>query len=237
MFQPQPKLVELDSSRLDEQDGSAVSPRGSGKGLFRKLSCWREDRVALHALNVAGDPNLVLNFPGVGGRYWSVLTRHPNRLVLSTDESLDHPAGPHSGHVVEAAERICVLHPPGTEPVSAMAIELGENSVDSIFCMRLLQQITTTEQRMKLLQEFHRITRDTLIISLWVDGNYQAWRRKRQERRRVIEGSSEPRSKRVVLPRERIEEEFRSVGFNILTHFDLLPGYAMSRIYVLRKST
>ncbi|MCY1364680.1 hypothetical protein D9M69_514950 [compost metagenome] len=187
-------------------------------------------------MSVAGDPNLVLNFPGVGGRYWSVLTRHPNRIVLSTDGSLDHPAGPHSGHVVEVAERICVLHPSSTEPASAMAIELGENSVDSIFCMRLLQQITTTDQRMKLLREFHRITRDTLIISLWVDGNYQAWRRKRLERRRVMEGGSEPRSRRVVLPRERIEEEFRSVGFHILTHFDLLPGYAMWRIYVLRKA-
>ena len=66
-----------------------------------------------------------------------------------------------------------------TEPASTMAIELGENSVDSIFCMRLLQQVTATDRRMKFLRELHRITRDTLIISLWVDGNFQAWRRQR----------------------------------------------------------
>jgi len=73
------------------------------------------------------------------------------------------------------------------------------------------------------------VTRDTVIVSLWVDGNYKAWRRNRLEKRR---GAGE---NRFVVRREQIESEFREAGFQILGHRDFLPGYAMWRTYVLRK--
>ena len=97
--------------------------------------------------------------------------------------------------------------------------------------LRLLQELADREE------DVHRITRDTLIASLWVDGNYQAWRRKRMEQRRNPNGLGGRRPGRFVVPRAQIEREFHSVGFDILSHLDLLPGFAMWRVYVLRKTS
>jgi hypothetical protein len=38
-----------------------------------------------------------------------------------------------------------------------------------------------------------------------------------------------------VVCREEIESEFLDAGFRIVSHHDFLPGYAMWRVYVLRK--
>ncbi len=41
---------------------------------------------------------------------------------------------------------------------------------------------------------------------------------------------------RFVIPREVAEHEFREAGFNIKSHIDFLPKYAMWRTYVLEKN-
>lgn len=184
--------------------------------------------MARHAMRIAGEPNLVLDLPCGTGRFWPTLTRHPNRLVLAADDPATPVFRSPAGQSIEVAERICLLHTP------AFAIELGENAVDAIFCMRLLQRLDGAE-RLDVLREFHRVTRDTLIVSLWVEGNYQAWRRKRREQRRTADGHSARRPRRFVVSREQIESEFHSIGFDILSHLDLLPGFAMGRVYILRK--
>ncbi|MFZ6044879.1 class I SAM-dependent methyltransferase [Pseudomonas sp. CR3202] len=231
MPQPRPKPFELDSSGAHDRERCAPQPNQSGAGLASRLSAWREERVARHALRIAGEPNLVLDLPCGNGRYWPMLTRHPNRLVLAADDPADSLARPRSTQGVEIAERICVLRTP------SFSIDLGANAVDAIFCMRFLHRLEGAERRLEVLREFHRVTRDTLIVSLWVDGNYQAWRRKRLERHRESSGPAGRRPGRFVVPRGQIEKEFRSVGFNILSHLDLLPGVAMWRVYVLRKAS
>ncbi|WP_271412086.1 class I SAM-dependent methyltransferase [Pseudomonas sp. Q1-7] len=231
MPQPRPKPFALDSSGAPDRERNESPSNGGGPALATRLTVWREDRVARQALRIAGEPNLVLDLPCGNGRYWPMLTRHPNRLVLAADDPADSLARPRSTHGVEIAERICVLHTP------RFAIDLGENAVDAIFCMRFLHRLESTQQRLDVLREFHRVTRDTLIISLWVDGNYQAWRRKRVDRRRATAAPSGRKPSRFVVPREQIEDEFNSVGFNILSHLDLLPGFAMWRVYVLRKTS
>ncbi|MDH4557294.1 class I SAM-dependent methyltransferase [Pseudomonas sp. BN417] len=228
MPQPRPKPFELDSARATYRERSETQPHPRSASVGSRLAAWREERMALQALRIAGEPNLMLDLCG-SGRFWPLLTRHPNRLVLAADDPAGQLAQPHSAKPAEMAERICVL------PISAGAIDLGENAVDSIFCMGLLQRIETVDRRLSMLREFHRVSRDTLILSLWVDGNYQAWRRKRSERRRAPIDPAGRQRTRCAVSREQIEAEFRSVGFNILSHLDLLPGIAMLRVYVLRK--
>ena len=75
----------------------------------------------------------------------------------------------------------------------------------------------------------------SVIVSLWVDGNYKAWKRRRLEERRAAEGRATQNQNRFVVPRAVIEGEFRQAGFEIIGHLDFLPGYAMWRTYVLRK--
>jgi len=114
---------------------------------------------------------------------------------------------------------------------SGFNINLRNDYVDSIFCMRLLHHIVKKEHRMTLLKEFHRVTKDTVCLSLWVDGNYKAWKRKRLERKRDRKGYKN----RFVADSREIEAEFRDAGFDILGAVDFVKYYSMWRIYVLRK--
>lgn len=59
-----------------------------------------------------------------------------------------------------------------------------------------------------------------------MDGNYRAWRR-----RRLGRGDRD----RHVARRSEVEAEFRQAGFEIIGHQDVLPGWAMWRVYTLRK--
>lgn len=110
---------------------------------------------------------------------------------------------------------------------SCFAIELSENAVDCILCLGLLHRLANGAQRLAVLRELHRVTRDTLIAALWGDGNYQAWRRRRSKAGMSL---GQPVAKAVV------EEEFRRVGFRILSRLDAIPGFTMGRLYVLRKN-
>lgn len=198
-------------------------------GLARRLSHWRDEQLARHALKLAGEPNLVLDLPCGAGRFWSLLAKQPNRVILAADNSADMLAIATAGQPADVVARVKPFQ------TSAFAIDLGDNAVDSIFCMRLLHHIAEPEHRLAMLREMYRVTRDTLIVSLWVDGNYKSWKRRRLEARRAAQNCTTSNQNRFVIARSTIEAEFKQVGFDILGHQDFLPGYAMWRVYVLRK--
>jgi|SRR5471030_104698 len=202
------------------------------QGLTRRLRHWRDEQLARHALKVAGEPGLVLDLPSGAGRFWPVLAEHSNRVILAADHSPAMLAAAESRYSDDMLKRIKMLQ------TSAFSIDLSANAVDCIFCMRLFYHVADSQQRLAILREFHRVTRDTVIIALWVDGNIKAWRRKRLERyRESSAGSAGPRHNRFVVSKTTIETEFDSAGFKILGHHDFLPGYAMWRVYVLRKNS
>lgn len=199
-------------------------------GLSRKLSHYRDQQLARRALTLAGEPDLVLDLPCGAGRFWSTLAEQPNRIILAADNSADMLSTALASQPKHITERV------RTFQTSAFAIDLPDNSVDNIFCMRLLHHIEQPEHRLALLKEFHRTTRDSVIISLWVDGNYKAWRRKVLEKQRLQEDPCYKSSNRFVISRKTVEQEFIQAGFSIQNHLDFLPGYSMWRVYVLRKN-
>jgi len=199
------------------------------QGLARRLSLWRDAQLARHALRDAGEPGLVLDLPAGSGRFWPVLAEHSNRVILAADPSTDMLAVAQSQSSVKVRERI------RTFQSSVFSIGLSANAVDCIFCMRQFHHVADSDRRMEILQEFHRVTRDTAIVALWVDGNLKAWRRKRQQRFRLAQGLVELPRNRFVVSRSTIETEFANAGFAIVDHHDFLPGYAMWRVYILRK--
>lgn len=198
-------------------------------GLARKLSNYRDQQLARRALALADEPNLVLDLPCGAGRFWSTLAEQPNRIILAADNSADMLATAMASQPQHITEHVRTLQ------TSAFAIDLPNNSVDSIFCMRLLHHIQQPEHRLALLKEFYRTTRDSVIISLWVDGNYKAWRRKKLEKKRAQRGQVQKNSNRFVISQKTVEKEFTQAGFSIQTHLDFLPSYSMWRVYVLRK--
>lgn len=197
--------------------------------LRRRLSNLRDQQLARRALALAGEPRCVLDLPCGAGRFWETLGEEPTRQIIAADNS---PA------MIKVAlencrpallERIRPLH------TSAFAIDLPTQSVDSIFCMRLLHHIGDAAHRAIMLREFHRVARESVILSLWVDGNYMAWRRERQEALRRQQSDSGFRN-RFVLPAAAVEAEFADTGFTVAGRLDFLPLHSMWRVYVLRRN-
>lgn len=197
-------------------------------GLRRRLSDRRDQQLARRALALAGEPRCVLDLPCGAGRFWPTLAENAEREIVAADNSpamlevaLQH-APP------ELRGRLRPLH------TSAFAIDLPAASVDCVFCMRLLHHVGDPVHRLAMLREFRRVSRDSVIVSLWVDGNYMAWRRARQEAGRRRRGRNGYQN-RFVLPQSTVEAEFAEAGFDIVDKLDFLPLHSMWRVYVLRR--
>ncbi|TDK54034.1 class I SAM-dependent methyltransferase [Pseudomonas moraviensis] len=217
--------IKLDfSEKYDDQHAQRYL-RKHQESLGRRLSHWRDEQLGRKALALAGDPGLVLDLPCGAGRFWPMLAEKPNRVIIGADNSESMIKTALQGQPAEVVKRVQPLH------TSAFDIALPDNSVDSIFCMRLLHHIGEAEHRRVILREFERVTRDSVIVSLWVDGNFKAWKRKRAERDRP----SHDYQNRFLIPAATIEKEFEQAGFRIQEQLDFIPLYAMWRVYVLRK--
>ena len=195
------------------------------RALARGLTAWREVHLLRNALDLAGQPNSILDLPCGTGRLWPLLLEKSNRMLIGADDCAD---------MLAVAQ---TTYPTGRQfrylQTSAFAIDLPDSAVDCIFCVRLFPLVRSTVHRQQILREFHRVTRDTLILSLWVDGNVQNWRRQAAARREQPAGSI-PASRQVV-DKKQIEAEFATTGFDMLGSLDFLPLFQMARTYVLRK--
>lgn len=223
------ETIDLAFSRKYNQEHSRAYWQKHRTSLARRLSHRREEQMLRKALDLAGQPNSVLDLPCGAGRFWPLLCEKPNRLIIAADNSPDMLKVAWETAPESLKTNIKCLQ------TSAFAIDLPECAVDCIFCVRLLHHVGRAEDRAVMLREFHRVTRDTVILSLWVDGNYKAWRRRMLERKRERRGDRGPQN-RFVIPRSQIESEFRTAGFKILGHFDFFPFYQMWRFYVLRRT-
>ncbi|MEE4092338.1 class I SAM-dependent methyltransferase [Pseudomonas viridiflava] len=197
--------------------------------LARRISHLRDEHMVRKALKRAGEPGLVLDIPCGAGRFWPLLAEKKSRIIIGADQSAD---------ILSTA---CRLQDPDivrrVKPLqtSALNISLPNSSVDTIFSMRTLHQTDEAEQRMTMLTEFHRVTRETVILSQWVGGHYTAWSSKRQDAERETPDPQGDDQNRSVLHHSVAESEFISAGFIIESRIDFIPLCAMWRVYVLSK--
>ncbi|WP_457673728.1 class I SAM-dependent methyltransferase [Thiolapillus sp.] len=202
------------------------------ESLSRRLSDWREKQIARKVLEMAGNPRSVLDLPCGAGRFWPVLAEDPGRRLLAADYSEAMLETARKYQPAELVERFHIFQ------TSAFDIDLDDEAVEHVFCMRLMHHIGEAADRMKILREFHRVTSDSVSLSLWVDGNYKGWRRRRLEAQRAS-GKKEFKRKfqdRFVQSPAVLEKEFAEAGFDVLGKVDFLPGYSHWRTYVLRKT-
>ncbi|QCY14343.1 class I SAM-dependent methyltransferase [Pseudomonas sp. MPC6] len=217
--------ITLDFSEKYDDQHAQHYLRKHQAGLARRLSHSRDEQMARRALKLVGQPGLVLDLPCGAGRFWPLLAEKANRAIIGADNSESMIKLALQAQPADVVKRVQPLH------TSAFDIALPNNAVDSIFCMRLLHHIGEAEHRLAILREFERVTRDSVILSVWVDGNFKAWKRKRLEGTR----GQVSYQNRFVLPAATVEKEFEQVGFRIQQRLDFLPLYAMWRVYVLRK--
>lgn len=220
-----PSTVELEFARRHAREHARACLEKCPDSLARRLALAREKQWVRQALKLAGEPGLVLDLPCGAGRFWPVLAERGNRVILAADpsqEMLDHCVDHHGDDVLMRVR---------TFQSSVFAIGLPENAVDCIFCMQLFQHVSDSQHRMAMLREFHRVSRDTVILSLYIDGKVMAWRHRRQAR------TTSQEAQRILFDKAQVEGEFREAGFEIVGHRDFLPGYALRRLYVLRKNS
>lgn len=191
-------------------------------GFARRLSTWRERAMARRALKIAGEPKSVLDIPCGTGRFWNVLAEKKDRIIYASDLNVPMIEMARTGRPPEIVARV------KTFPASAFEIPQPAGFVESVFCIRLIHHMQDSAHRLALLRELSRVASRTVIISLWLDGNYKAWRWKLRQRKRKTRN-------RFVVSRPVIEREFSSCGLKILGRVDFLKFYSMWTTYALEK--
>ncbi|AZF46834.1 MULTISPECIES: class I SAM-dependent methyltransferase [unclassified Pseudomonas] len=155
-----PSSIETEFTERHDREHARVCGDTRPPGLLQRLAAWRDARLVRHALKVAGEPGLILDLACGSGRFWPVLGEHVNRVILASDNSeqmLDHARTHHPAALLKRVK---------TFPGSAFSIGLSANAVDCIFCLELFRHVPSTEVRLVLLREFHRVSRDTVIVSV-----------------------------------------------------------------------
>ncbi|MEE4674121.1 class I SAM-dependent methyltransferase [Pseudomonas alliivorans] len=221
--------AKLKFSEKYNQDDIRQSFLNSHARLARRVSHLRDEHMVRKALKRAGEPGLVLDIPCGVGRFWPLLAEKKSRIIIGADQSADILSTACRLQNPDIVKRVKPLE------TSALNISLPDSSVDTIFSMRPLHQTDDAEQRMAVLTEFHRVTRETVILSQWIEGHYAAVSSKRQDAERETPDQQGDGQNRSVLHRSAAEAEFISAGFIIEKRIDLIPFCAMWRVYVLRK--
>ena len=212
--------IELEFARRYDQEHARVCRQPQPHNLTGRLTFWRKENLVRNALKEAGEPGLILDVACGAGRFWPVLAEHANRVILASDPSQDMLNHAQTHHPQSLLKRI------KTFQSSAFTLGLSPSAVDCIFCMQLFQHINCPEHRLAMLQEFHRVSRDTVIVAVRVDGYFKLRAVKTQATH-----VTSPVSK------GEIEAEFRQAGFRVLSHQDFLPTCTWMRVYVLSKTS
>ncbi|MCL2021673.1 MAG: class I SAM-dependent methyltransferase [Betaproteobacteria bacterium] len=229
-------MANQDSSSPHYEFSEKYDPEHSRKyfhkhntGFWRRLSNWREVGMARKALVMAGRPGSVLDLPCGTGRFWAMLAEAPERRIIIADNSqamIDTGLELRPREVVARIEKYFCC--------SAFDTGLPDNFVECVFSIRLLHHIQNSEDRVLMLKEFARVSASTVIVSLWVDGNFRAWRHARNEARKArLRGTDRPRD-RSLCPRVDIERDFASAGLEVIGHVDFIKYWDKWRAYVLR---
>ncbi|VVN07048.1 hypothetical protein PS634_03621 [Pseudomonas fluorescens] len=211
------KLKFSEKYNQDDTEQSFLNPHTR---LARRISHLRDEHMVRKALKRAGEPGLVLDIPCGAGRFWPLLAEKKSRIIIGADQSADILSTACRLQDPEIVRRVKPLQ------TSALNISLPNSSVDTIFSMRTLHQTDEAEQRMAMLTEFHRVTRETVIT---------AWSSKRQDAERETPDQQGDGHNRSVLHHSVAESEFISAGFIIEKRIDFIPLCAMWRVYVLSK--
>ncbi len=155
-----PSSIEIEFAERCDREHARVCGDTRPPGALKRLAAWRDERLVRHALKVAGEPGLILDLACGSGRFWPVLAEHINRVILASDNSqdmLDHAVTHHPAALLKRVK---------TFQGSAFSIGLSANAVDCIFCLELFRHVPSSEGRLALLREFHRVSRDTVIVSV-----------------------------------------------------------------------
>ena len=193
------------------------------KSVRTRITTRREKYILKNLLRSVARIDRVADVPCGSGRFWPVFESLGVQTLI---------AGDASDNMLEVAG----AHAPAIRcfdcrKLDLFDLDLPDNSVDAISCMRFLHHLSREQDRRVALHELYRTTNKYVVVSLWVDGNLQSSRRKIKTEKPVVPGFGPRRC----FPREQIEGEFVDAGFRIGRSVSVWPGLSMWRFYLLEK--
>ncbi len=194
------------------------------KDIWRRLGTWCEQQMLKRSLKQAGQPLNILDIPCGNGRFWPTMQLHPEVRVIGADYN---PAMIAMAYEAKQDKGIAHLT---SVVASAYRIPLADNAIENICCLRLIHHMATLKERAELLAELHRVTSNTVCISLQVNGNWYA-------RKRLPKQKKNPNKvfRKYIFYKKLIEQEFRDAGFIVLGSADKFKGFSAWRSYTLKK--
>ncbi len=210
------------SSKYHETAFPAEYADKHGASVFRRLNDRREQQLLRQCLADLGELDSIADIGCGPGRFWPVITAATPRQHYALDVSHGMLAYARQRHQDASGEKFRLA------AGSVLALPFCDEAFDCVVSMRLLHHFGERETRRRAMAELARIARRYLVVSLWTDGNYKAWRRQRLEARRGRRGYQN----RFVVPQRALAADFAASGLKVIDHRDLIPGYSQWRYYV-----
>jgi ubiquinone/menaquinone biosynthesis C-methylase UbiE len=191
--------------------------RGSRKRIDR-----REQAAVRRILSGLPDCKTVLDVPAGAGRFAATLGQ-AGRKVIGMDAAME---------ILQFARRRA--ESAGVRASFAQGdasrLALKDESVDAVFCNRLLHHILGREEREKILRELHRVTRRYAIVSFFDYKKFGAVR----SFLKTIKGRQPPY--RGQPTREEFSAEVARCGFAVAKIVPTGPFWISQKYFVLEKS-
>ncbi len=180
------------------------------RGLGRRLSNWREQRVVAAGVRALGPITTVLDIPSGTGRFLPVMARFRMRVIVA-DQSAEM--------LMQCRERYGLfVHPPQAVVASASQIPLADECVDAVLCSRLLHHFALPEQRIDIMRELARVCRVGMVITFFDAASLKHRRRLRRRMRRGKLGNRHAVTRRQ-FAREAAEAGLKCVSMHALLRF------------------
>jgi ubiquinone/menaquinone biosynthesis C-methylase UbiE len=167
-----------------------------------------------------GECRSVLDVPSGAGRFANVLSR--GRHLIEADVAFE---------ILEfARERTEKAKLPASfVQGDALKLPLADNAVDCVFCNRLLHHIRAPAERELFLREFHRVTRQHLVISFF---DYHAF----GGVRRLLKALKGRKPKYAGQPTlDQFTEEVTRAGFRVREVVPTGAAWVAQKFFVLEK--
>lgn len=190
--------------------------RGSARGIDR-----REQRAVRKIFSGLPKCRTVLDVPCGAGRFLKTLGES-GRFVMGLDSGRDILA-----HAQKRAVRLGVRA--GFIHGDASRLPFATNSVDAIFCNRLLHHILKPQERAVFLRDLHRVSRRHVVVSFF---DYQKFIGLRLFLK-SLKGRKPNYKGQPTL--EQFREEVEACGFEVREVVATGPVWVAQKYFVLRK--
>ena len=181
----------------------------------------REQRAVQKIFSGLPDCRSVLDVPCGAGRFASALVQR-NRQLVEMDVAMEILR-----HAQERARKHGVRA--GFVRGDAACLPLAGGAVECIFCNRLLHHLLVVEERMRILREFHRVSRRCVVVSFF---DYQAFGAVRRMLKR-LKGRKPPDPGQPTL--EQFAGEAGAAGFRVREIISTGPVWVAQKYFILEK--